>query len=584
MASPAHPIATARPSGALCFRSFLDLVGPLASPQDLAKIWRSGARTIEETRAALRVMGGACPLSFDEALSTAQPSLLLRPDHPTVLHASRGSRDLMKLRLASEAGRLAALDAIDELTDAHSATKTAQERWETWQTALALYDESPLPVTYDKVRMAAAALRAGGYRDARPYLDCAKIQHLKFYERPVGPLVELACRTFCRAVSRGVGPSKLKHAFDLLALRPEQSSSATALASDTPWPITMATLCSWWLLRGIEASAARVRDWRFNFERKTITWVLPVSKTDVKAFGKGMTHLCLCDDRAEMASICPFHTASHYISLLKDFYESLADGFTDDFGLCPLFPCSRGGPLSKPATIRAFRLAAASSGAELTQALAGSTLQRFGEHCCRVSGAQFMSGKLGLDLYLIQLYGRWSSSAITRYVQDAPLAAMDFGKKPGLDIENIVATVLARLAASDESDALSSSLALFSPPADAAPILPTDETRAAIKDQVDLSRAVATAHACGPREHLVLSGTKMLHEIALGPEDKAESACFLTACGWPFGLTNYQLVNRSGSDPSWRLCKKCAKTCPSVTSIQCEDLRAASSDGSSSSD
>lgn len=162
MASPAHPIATARPSGALCFRSFLDLVGPLASPQDLAKIWRSGARTIEETRASLRVMGGACPLSFDEALSTAQPSLLLRPDHPTVLHASRGSRDLMKLRLASEAGRLAALDAIDELTDAHSATKTAQERWETWQTALALYDESPLPVTYDKVRMAAAALRAGG--------------------------------------------------------------------------------------------------------------------------------------------------------------------------------------------------------------------------------------------------------------------------------------------------------------------------------------------------------------------------------------------------------------------------------------
>ena len=583
MASPALPIVAVRPTGALSFRAFLDLVGPLASPLDLAKIWRAGARTLEEARSALRKLGGACPESFDAAHSSAQSSQLLRPDHPTVFHASRGSRDLMQLRLATEACRLAALADIDELTDAHTATRTAQERWETWQTALALYSESPLPVTYDKVRIAAAALRAGGYRDARPYLERVKMQHLKFYERPVGPLVELACRTFCRAVSRGVGPSKLKHAFDVHQLRPEQSTGPTAISSDMPWPITMASLCSWWLLRGIEASAARVRDWRLNAERKTITWVLPVSKTDVKALGKGLTHRCLCADRTDLAAICPYHTASHYFQLLHDFYDNLSED-PEDFGPRPLFPCSRGGALSKPATIRAFRSAAASTGTELTQNLAGSTLQRFGEHSCRVSGAQFMSSQLSLDLYLIQLYGRWSSSAITRYVQDAPLAALHLGKKPGLDIEQIVATVLARLAASDESDALTSTLELLAPPTDAAPIIPAEASRAAIKDQVDLSRAIAVAQNCAPRQHLVLSGTKMLHEIALGPEDDAESSCFLTACGWPFGLTNYQLVGRSSTDPSCRPCKKCAKSCPSAISMQSEDPRAASSDGSSSSD
>ena len=44
----------------------------------------------------------------------------------------------------------------------------------------------------------------------------------------------------------------------------------------------------------------------------------------------------------------------------------------------------------------------------------------YGEHCLRVSGAQFLAGK-GVETTTIALYGRWGSTAIARYVQNAPL-------------------------------------------------------------------------------------------------------------------------------------------------------------------
>ena len=38
----------------------------------------------------------------------------------------------------------------------------------------------------------------------------------------------------------------------------------------------------------------------------------------------------------------------------------------------------------------------------------------------RISMAQYL-GKLGVDIWRIQLLGRWGSSAVLRYVRDSPL-------------------------------------------------------------------------------------------------------------------------------------------------------------------
>ena len=49
-----------------------------------------------------------------------------------------------------------------------------------------------------------------------------------------------------------------------------------------------------------------------------------------------------------------------------------------------------------------------------------------------------------MEVYLIQLYGRWHSSAVARYVQDAPLtrvAAHSSSKAPPLEIKDLVRMV-----------------------------------------------------------------------------------------------------------------------------------------------
>ncbi len=51
----------------------------------------------------------------------------------------------------------------------------------------------------------------------------------------------------------------------------------------------------------------------------------------------------------------------------------------------------------------------------------GEQVQRFSEHVCRVSGAQFLT-RIGYSLEAVQLIGRWGSDAIRRYIQDSPLA------------------------------------------------------------------------------------------------------------------------------------------------------------------
>eukprot|EP00972_Heterocapsa_arctica_P096292 14206846-Heterocapsa_arctica.AAC.1 len=52
----------------------------------------------------------------------------------------------------------------------------------------------------------------------------------------------------------------------------------------------------------------------------------------------------------------------------------------------------------------------------------GVLRDRYGEHVCRVAGAQLLS-RAGMDLYLVQLFARWGSSTVLRYVQLAPLLA-----------------------------------------------------------------------------------------------------------------------------------------------------------------
>jgi len=164
------------------------------------------------------------------------------------------------------------------------------------------------------------------------------------------------------------------------------------------------------MTRSIEMTAARVKHMEINVKLLRVHWALPASKTDVQALGVSRSHCCLCSSHPHLIMICPFHTAVAYLKILKN-----AFGANENFDDFPLFPNGNGGPLTHSASVRLIRAAAAASGDSLA-----FQPGRFGEHALRVSGAQFMSRVLFLDVYVIQLYGRWASKTVARYVQDCP--------------------------------------------------------------------------------------------------------------------------------------------------------------------
>ena len=102
-----------------------------------------------------------------------------------------------------------------------------------------------------------------------------------------------------------------------------------------------------------------------------------------------------------------------------------------------LFPTKSGLVLSHAASVRAIRAVAVKAGIPTTRTIDTTVLEKFGEHTPRVSGAQFFAAVLSWELYLIQLYGRWGSLAVARYVQDAPLARASSASK-GVSIEDVM--------------------------------------------------------------------------------------------------------------------------------------------------
>ena len=57
----------------------------------------------------------------------------------------------------------------------------------------------------------------------------------------------------------------------------------------------------------------------------------------------------------------------------------------------------------------------------LTAPTTSPAANKIGQHCMRVSGAQLLA-RAGSDVQLIKLFGRWGSSSVERYIQEAPLA------------------------------------------------------------------------------------------------------------------------------------------------------------------
>ena len=187
---------------------------------------------------------------------------------------------------------------------ASTAVGPAESRLKLWETMSRRANLEPFQLTPDGMYVIMGGMKEAGYRSAMQYLDLAKQEHIQ-RGHPWTAQHMLAYKVCARSCRRGLGPAKQASALPLDKLATLDQASCSVSSGPVP-AVTSTIVASWWLLREIEASRARVRHVTLDFGTRTAAWLLPSSKTDVLALGAVRKHSCSCT--VLPPALCPFHT------------------------------------------------------------------------------------------------------------------------------------------------------------------------------------------------------------------------------------------------------------------------------------
>ena len=375
------------------------------------------------------------------------------------------------------------------------------------------------------------ALKVGGYRSAQLYLDAAKQCRISLGLAWDSQLQQ-AYRAAVRSCQRGIGHAKQASGLplDKVADLPRWEQLVPGGPSQ---PVTATLLASWWLLREIEASRARRKHISLNEDEQKVTWRLPSSKTDQAALGALRSHTCSCT--IHTSGLCPYHVMREHLSLIPDHPDQW------------VFPTASNAAASKRGWADTFEVLAARLGLP-TQHSNGA--RAYTGHSARVTGARFMASH-NIELWRIQLFGRWGSDVLIHYIQDAPLAQLD-----QLALESTAAMSVQR--AQEQLKLLREKIAqcrapFMSPEPDmledcaaTAPLAqPTDNVQGAIVQNT----------ARGGKFHCTL-----IYKLDIHPRQ------WRTRCGWPFGRNQSEYAIQPNLDDISDT-QKCVKCFPKPTHL-----------------
>jgi hypothetical protein len=213
---------------------------------------------------------------------------------------------------------------------------------------------------------------------------------------------------------------------------------------------------------------------------------------------------------------------------------------TVDFENLPLFPTASGGFVLKHRAVRTFWFAAKVFKEELWTS---SGALRFGGHVLRITMAMYL-GKLGVDIWRIQLLGRWGSSAVLRYVRESPLQNLH-------SLADLVMGLQRDSSCMTELHGQSSPLSATS-----AAHLPFNAVQAHELEQLDGYVRPQQVHGT---KYLANTNSGVVHiplvwSIGLAPES------WRTRCGWCFGLPPSHFKGHSGDVALHLRCSRCWRT------------------------
>ena len=567
---------------------FLKLVAEAGGTAHLATFARLGVVNTPAVRESFPVLldhgvPEAVLVAILAPVPPAAPTPMISQTRSDVPERRSSARASMTAALeAMEPGRRAdTLAAIDSNLLAQS-TRRAMESRVKMLTTLADRGNFPLfPLDAQKLQLIAGALRIGGYRSAGLYLDAALWHQEHRLRVPVSADLRRAAKSITKAALRGLPGSRLKQAFDLADLATLVERDVVAGSFDMnilPHAVDIVVLATWFMLREIEIAGARIKD--IEVTPAAVSLDMPLHKT-AQGGQQELTRRsfrCVCSTAAQ--PLCPRCAADRHVRRL-DRAEPGAY----------LFPGAGGQQRTKLETAELFNMVLSSAGVQTIYTdTAGHKRFIFGGHAARVAGATFLALR-GVPVAVIQLIGRWSSTAVERYTQQAPLAVA-----PGIPAQALAAggdqtnaalgpapaqlgNTQAAAAICDANPGGQESTATPGEPL-VAPGVPAVDFSAELPAIEFIPAPISAEKAIAPTDqstqYVMNCRTKLLHKPA-ADENTTERAEWQARCGWPYGVRQFFRLNDLPPAPA--MCRRCF---PDPT-VDLEAPEAVSSSDSSSS-
>ena len=250
-------------------------------------------------------------------------------------------------------------------------------------------DQMTAPLTGETITLLGAVLDESGIKAADQYIHEAKLMHVEA-GHPWTDLLEAKLKQCKRALKRGRGPEDRAmeaRPQDIGAGSWERRLSGAGNVARAAWSYVWACL---WMLRSVEAVEVKAKHVKIAAGGESVSLFIPKSKMDQEE--KGTTRTLGCCGRQNCSRFCPVLLARR---ALGDLAEAAGD--------CQLFPSEKRSNVSKAQMIKSWRTA-------VNPGISG--------HSARRSGAM-MYTREGMAIQEISFLGRWKSSAVFRYMEEA---------------------------------------------------------------------------------------------------------------------------------------------------------------------
>jgi len=438
--------------------------------------------------------------------------------------------------------RQKSLQMLDQDVLARSTNPAVEARVRTYMAICRAWEVAAFPLDNQNIRCFGASLKAGGYRSAAVYFQAICGHQQRALKTPIPAIVKMGIRDCIRSIQRGLGESRLKDAFNGLLLgniAPTMDEEPFSFANVSHCR-DMAMIGLWFMLRESELASARACDLRL--EGHEVCLSIPIHKTDQR--GRFTERSLTCSCGVKVHGMCVWHSAERHLLRL----ESHPCGGSRT--RIPLFPDEEGKTASKQTFIEAIRRVIAKTGTSLTRpGPEGQDTQRYHGHVLRISGAQMLSSS-GVELALIQLLGRWTSTAVLRYTQDSALSRVPNIPQQVLSEEASGSFKLQMQVMQPEPKASASQPAVQQRPPAARPKAFAAAVRSLQAELEQVKQAVqvpAQTFVFRPR-------AKILHR-ASQYEDSNEPSKWRTPCGWCYGSRTF--LRTANEQDGARRCRKC---------------------------